>query len=325
MNRDEYTGEYAEYLQKKHSQWETPRELIEACVLQGAGAAVESLSRIVAGEVNEVYEILTEDDQELIIRISREEFTRFPLEKWAITQARSRGARAPEVLLVTEKKSGDVALSFCLEKKIRGASLRKQALHMNSTQQHEVLVKAGKFLSRIHEVETPYYGWDFVGSWEKFTDWLSCLEQMVSEEWFSEVAALQSENSDHLARVRALLAEYSDLFVMDKPRLLHGDFSSKHILVEGSEVTGFIDFEDARGGDPLYDLARWQFFEDNLPVSSLIAGYVHQEWIENYEIKLSLYQAILAASFMRYYHSESRDAEFIRSQKKLEASLLRFP
>ena len=63
--------------------------------------AIEERKRIVAGEVNEVYDVQTEDGN-LIVRISREEENRFIPEKWAIEKSGEAGVPVPEVLLVDE-------------------------------------------------------------------------------------------------------------------------------------------------------------------------------------------------------------------------------
>jgi len=38
--------------------------------------------------------------------------------------------------------------------------------------------------------------------------------------------------------------------------LLHGDFNPRHVYARGGRVTGIIDWGDATGGDPVYDLGR---------------------------------------------------------------------
>ena len=56
------------------------------------------------------------------------------------------------------------------------------------------------------------------------------------------------------AVARAVSAGEHD--VVQDPRLLHGDFHPRHVYAEGGRITAVIDWGDATGGDPDYDIAR---------------------------------------------------------------------
>lgn len=43
------------------------------------------------------------------------------------------------------------------------------------------------------------------------------------------------------------------------PVVNHGDFGPQNVLFVGSEVSGVLDFEDARIADPLLDVAWWNW------------------------------------------------------------------
>lgn len=56
------------------------------------------------------------------------------------------------------------------------------------------------------------------------------------------------------------------------PAFIHGDLHLEHVFVDGDEITGIIDWSEARQGDPLYDLASLTLAnEDHL--DEVIAGY----------------------------------------------------
>ncbi|OKJ15884.1 phosphotransferase family protein [Kitasatospora sp. CB01950] len=56
------------------------------------------------------------------------------------------------------------------------------------------------------------------------------------------------------------------------PAFTHGDLQIAHVFLEGTEVTGIIDWSEAGQGDPLYDLATFTLgHEDRL--DDLLAGY----------------------------------------------------
>ena len=39
------------------------------------------------------------------------------------------------------------------------------------------------------------------------------------------------------------------------PAFIHGDLHLEHVFVDGDEVSGIIDWSEARGGDALFDIA----------------------------------------------------------------------
>jgi len=56
------------------------------------------------------------------------------------------------------------------------------------------------------------------------------------------------------------------------PVFIHGDLQITHVFVDGDEVTGILDWSEARQGDPLYDLATLTLaHEDHL--DDVITGY----------------------------------------------------
>jgi aminoglycoside phosphotransferase (APT) family kinase protein len=57
-----------------------------------------------------------------------------------------------------------------------------------------------------------------------------------------------------------------------EPVFVHGDLQAGHVFVDGDEVTGILDWSEARCGDPLSDLATLTLgHEDHL--DDVVAGY----------------------------------------------------
>ena len=56
------------------------------------------------------------------------------------------------------------------------------------------------------------------------------------------------------------------------PAFIHGDLHIEHVLVDGDEVTGIIDWSEARQGDALYDLATLTLANER-HLDDVIAGY----------------------------------------------------
>ena len=56
------------------------------------------------------------------------------------------------------------------------------------------------------------------------------------------------------------------------PAFIHGDLHTEHVIVDGDELTGIIDWSEAAQGDPLYDLATLTLAHHER-LDDLIAGY----------------------------------------------------
>ena len=56
------------------------------------------------------------------------------------------------------------------------------------------------------------------------------------------------------------------------PTFIHGDLHIEHVFVDGDEVTGIIDWSEARQGDPLFDLASLTLANEE-HLEQVIAGY----------------------------------------------------
>lgn len=71
--------------------------------------------------------------------------------------------------------------------------------------------------------------------------------------------------SRHRHRAESALRPWTPVFI-------HGDLHIEHVLVDGDEVTGFIDWSEARQGDALYDLATLTLAHEER-LDDVIAGY----------------------------------------------------
>ena len=71
MSSNDQHTDYQEYLASMHAKLTTPEEAIKEVTKEGTGQEVKDRRRIVAGEVNEVYDLTLNNGQHTILRISR--------------------------------------------------------------------------------------------------------------------------------------------------------------------------------------------------------------------------------------------------------------
>lgn len=77
----------------------------------------------------------------------------------------------------------------------------------------------------------------------------------VAPAWLQPLEPLLDQTD--VAATRDVIARVSALFHDRPPVVCHGDFGPQNVLVVGERVSGLLDLEDARIGDPLLDAAWW--------------------------------------------------------------------
>lgn len=297
---------YQSYLEEKHAKFNTPSNVIDEIVFAAVGSLPKDRKKIILGEVNEVYDLITKDDQQFIVRISRSDNPRFETEKWAIDEVRKMGVPAPEVLLVRKETVGDDHLTICVERKLPGMPLR-DIPYPERDRIRNIVQQAGGILAKIHSVNPQGFGGFEKPGVGKYASWVDYVMEVDGDRDAIAASAVKiGLTAEDVDQGFNILRQNTQLFENVSPHLLHSDFSSKHILVEGNTVTGILDFEGSRSGDPVWDFAWWDhFFGTDLPVDWLKHGYEKLFKLGlDFDKKLALYKLRLGLMFIHYYESE---------------------
>src|SRR5437899_2290113 len=122
MKKPEKGSDYEVYLHQKHAKFATSQKIIDRVIYNASGSLPIKTEKIIKGEVNEVYDIRTDDRQDLILRISRGGIEPFEREQWAIDNVKKLGVLVPEILQIKTIQDG---LAVCVMKKINGSPLNE--------------------------------------------------------------------------------------------------------------------------------------------------------------------------------------------------------
>jgi aminoglycoside phosphotransferase (APT) family kinase protein len=77
----------------------------------------------------------------------------------------------------------------------------------------------------------------------------------AAERW---LAPIEPHLSHQDARALREMIEAIPVLLSDRPAVVcHGDFGPQNVLVLGERISGLLDLEDARIGDPLLDVSWW--------------------------------------------------------------------
>src|SRR5690349_16796012 len=107
---------YDQHLAGLHAEQEISAELLNDILHEVSPERVLAKQRIIAGEVNEVYEVTFADGLDVIVRISRNQaknIAHFEQEQWAIRECGARGVPVPEMLGIWRRSTEGQSLDIC--------------------------------------------------------------------------------------------------------------------------------------------------------------------------------------------------------------------
>lgn len=272
--------DYDAYLSSLHATKETPEEIIRDIIKEGIGKELVSKRKIIAGEVNEVYDIILKDQSHVILRISPNGSPDFQQEKWAISECKKIGVPAPEIYLLKYLTINDKEYGFCLMEKLEGDTLERGTIDFGKLkleERRQYINQAGEILSKIHSIPTNGWGWiikdkgQYDTSDGLFSNWLG------KEEEYKKIAKEEGLEPNVMNTVFKVLEDFRQRYREVKPHLCHSDFAHKHFMVNGGKLTGILDWGGVRSDSPIYDFGNWDFwFGDDIPTQWLKEGYTNK-------------------------------------------------
>ncbi len=312
--------EYQVYLEDKHSRLNTPPELIDQMVKKAIGSVPLSTRKLILGEVNEVYEAAGPDGKFVIVRISRRNYPEFESERWAIEQCLKVGVPAPKVLLVDSIINGEEKLAVSVEDRLKGEPLNSLHDQLRQSELESLVKNAGEILGKIHSVKTTKYGHVNslgVGLDDKWTETMLRAEKDLDKLY--NAAARTDVPKNLIDKALEILRDNVPLYERATPHLLHTDYGPKHILVDSGKISGILDFEGCKSGDPVWDFAWWDFFQTpRLPTQWLKEGYGDKNVFNaDFNKRLLLVRLNLGLSLLEYYESEKNPSGVRHTKNQL--------
>lgn len=291
----------------KHEKMNTPTEIINGIVSKATNSTVVNINRIINGETNEVYDVLIESGDNVIVRINHGEENKLEKEQWAIAQCEKAGVPVPHVFLVEDIEVDSKILHICVESKIPGVGLDhvSDILTPEKTLELSNLLKqVGGVLSGIHSVPTNGFGVLDKDGNGKFAS----VAELISGNLYIRKEKILPALNDRPKDLEIVLKAYEILereaknYPLSSACLIHNDISPQHILVDGEKVSGVIDLEAATGGDPILEFARWDFkYGKEFPLEYILAGYENKEVLSgDFERKLNFWKIYRSFVSLRY-------------------------
>src|SRR6185312_1505594 len=146
--------------------------------------------------------------------------------------------------------------------RLPGRTLHQAWNELTAADRHQVITALGAALRALHQVQVPI---DLKPAW--LSDALTFEPRSTAQTrieaglWLDELAALLPGMDRRLiASAHAWMSERRALFIADARVLVHADLHPSNIMVDGTAISGLLDFECARAQPADAELYRLLFW-----------------------------------------------------------------
>lgn len=322
--------QYQKYLASIHAKLVTPDEIIQKIVKDETGHEFSAKTRIIAGEINEVYDLELENNNHVILRITKGGYPNFVQEKWAIEKVQKLGVPVPKILSIQYFKVGEEEKSACLMEKIDGEPLERGSIEFDKLDlklRKQLINQAGEILSKIHFIKTEGFGW-IVGEGHavhKISD--EMIDELLnSQDKFKQIFLEEDLDVNLMKKSFEIINNFRAVYSEVKPCLNHGDFSHKHFMVKNNEIVAILDWGGVRSDSPIYDFVWWDYwFGENIPTEWLKEGYSNKSIFDNnFNDLFHMLRLFKGLEILDYYHQENYKPAVEKAIVKLKKDLIYF-
>lgn len=159
----------------------------------------------------------------------------------------------PNNLILESSKGpkGDT-VEFLLYRLSPGKSLSSLLPVLSNTDIIRFAKLTAKIMCKLHQIEAPNYGF-FSG--QNFSSWNNFINYWIE----NQSSYIQRHNiltDVEIEKAKQIFKTYRKLLNLARPATIHLDFSSSNILIDDQgKINCIIDWDNARGGDPIIDVS----------------------------------------------------------------------
>jgi aminoglycoside phosphotransferase (APT) family kinase protein len=235
---------------------------VRDAVRHGLGEEPASLGRLRSHPSRQVYLVRLEA-REVVLKVLHSRDMRALACRYAVDALRAAGIPSPAVLAV--HKAGRLfGKPYLIMERAAGLPLNEWLLAAkpDDPSRHAVLEDLGRHLALMHTLpgaggfgKLDDDGRGRYGSWREYLQ----AERLPHLAQLRERGILSRRAEERAGRA---VARHEALQELDAPLLLHNDLTLKNVFVDPARlrVSAVIDLHNALGGDPVLDVARFEYF-----------------------------------------------------------------
>lgn len=274
---------------------------------------IEQLTPLKEGESSQAF-VFTHENKEYIARINRER-DGFDMDTYAYEHFSS-----PDIPIPKPIHTGSFGNTqyISISEKSPGKILEKFSKDEISSLMPSII----STLDAIHATPIPSeetFG-DWKGNKTTFPNWKSFLADRVN--------TLRRYNSrpgkapfyepffveDMLSRYESLIA-----YCPNTRKLLHGDYGFSNTLSDGEKITGVIDWEQSMYGDPLFDVAWLDLWDERTPYADIFLKHYTETGVDitHYKERILCYQLYSGIGALKHFSASNQEQGYKYAKERL--------
>lgn len=265
------------------------------------GESVLSVDRFATGACHFVYDVTTETNQTVVVRIAKpanKEFLRGALYWHRLLKP--KGVPLPNILFSDTEAATSPFPCMILER-LPGEDLGIVYRQL-SKDDKKVLAREVARIQRVAGALPSGKGYGFVRSYESDcfqTAWVDVLHGALARSR-KRIEAIGAVDHRHVDQVAGKIAKYEDYFARVKPKCFLDDTTTKNVIVKDGKLSGIVDVDGVCFGDNLFPIALTQM---SLLNAGLDLDYI-DFWCEAAAVTqeqrdvLQFYTALFCVDFM---------------------------
>lgn len=181
-------------------------------------------------------------------------------------------------------------------------------------------------LASVDVSDTGGFGWMDENGWGKWDTWAGHLlfvreeepEEMFYGKWHNlfETTFLEQRRFERYSEEMARLLEG-----LEPPRaLVHGGFGYDNVLLDGGKVSAVLDWQDARFGDPLFDVAYLDFWPSGFDLVDQFEAHCDERCVlqAHYRRRVRCYKYNIGLDAMRFFAKTDNRGAYDQAVQILE-------
>ena len=205
-------------------------------------------------------------------------------------------------------KTGSVGeLFYAISKKMPGRELNT----LSKDEYFQTLPSHAETLCGIHQTDIcqqPGYGdldENGVGNHPSWEAWLLSVNQENPEDFYGMWHTMFENTFLDRPFFELVYDHMADLFqfLPQKRYLVHGDYGYNNVLAENGQITAVLDWEHARYGDFVYDIAWISFWRQEYNLPEYFKSYYAEQGMDvtHFEQRLACYTCYMGLDGMRFF------------------------
>lgn len=265
------------------------------------GKRTKSIKRFPTGLANYVYDVITEDGENIVVRLARRDLKHF-FEGAIYWYEKLIDKRVPlPTLYYAELDENINGFPVMIMNRLAGKDLNDVYPSLTSNQKKEI-VREIAFIQK--NVATLPLGKGYGNA--RFTEDISLHKQWVEvlnaslDRSRKRIQEAEVQSTDIIDKVRGAIHQEQEYFNTVKATCFLDDTTTKNVIINEGKLEGIVDVDSVAFGDPLFTVALTKM---SLLASGYDTDYI-EYWIDelhlnsNQQIALDLYTALFCVDFM---------------------------